>query len=74
MDSPNDVFLKLWAGIVQEVLENSPEEYWESEQHEDASHKPGREGGVGVLPDQLPDEERETHEENKNIYHTHSHF
>ena len=54
-------------GIVEEVLEEPPEEDGEGEQHEDARHKPGGEGGFGVLSEQLPHQERETHKQDEQV-------
>lgn len=70
-NSPNDVFLEVGLCVVEEVLDQPPEEDGEGEQHEDPRYKPGREGGLGVFPDQSPDEEREAHKQNEEVEHCH---
>ena len=51
------------------MLDKAPEKDGECEQHEDAGHKPGREGGLGMFPDQSPDEEREADKQDQQVEH-----
>ena len=65
------MFLEVGLCVVEEVLKESPEEDGEGEEHEDAGHEPGGEGGLSVLPEQLPYQQWQTHKQDKQVQQRH---
>ena len=61
------MFLHVGSRVVEQVLDQPPQEDGEGEQHEDAGHKPGREGGLSVFPEQLPHQQRQQDEEDDQV-------
>lgn len=53
------MFLEVWLGVIENMLDKSYQEYWEGEQNKESCHEPGGHLGVVVLGADVVDEQGE---------------
>ncbi len=69
---PDDVLLKVRLRIVENVLHQPKQEYWQSQQHKEPGHKPGGPLGVALLSAEVVDKQRKGHHQQGQVEGSHS--
>ena len=61
------MFLEVWLSVVEDVLDESCQEYWQCQQDEQACHKPDHLSGVVGTGGDMVDEQRDGHYQKHSI-------